>query len=365
MFDDNSSRRQRFSTVMLSATIGAAGILCALILTPFLPAIVWSFALAILFTPLDTRIRKAVPRRGLAAAATVAIVASIVVVPSIVVVGILLNEAANSASRLKPLFDAANWTRAIDNYPRLAPAIHSAVERLNIPDLIQTATAWLASWSGSFVQGSVSSVITLLLTFYFLFYSLRDRAMAVAAIGRVLPLTALEYTQLTDRITNTIFASVYGTAAVAVLQGGLGGAMFWWLDLPAPLFWGVVMGLLGIVPFLGAFVIWAPAAMFLALNGDLQSAILLTIWGTLVVGLVDNVLYPILVGRRLMLHSVLSFIAVVGGLLLFGAAGIILGPIVVAGAQTLLEIWRARTAPAAQVLHATPDGARPMIDGRS
>jgi predicted PurR-regulated permease PerM len=188
--------------------------------------------------------------------------------------------------------------------------------------------------------------------------------MAVAAIGHVLPLTAPEYTQLTGRITNTVFASVYGTAAVAVLQGGLGGAMFWWLDLPAPLFWGVMMGLLGIVPFLGAFVIWAPAAMFLALNGDLQSAILLTLWGTLVVGLVDNVLYPILVGKRLMLHSVLSFIAVVGGLLLFGAAGIILGPIVVAGAQTLLEIWRVRTAPTARALHATSDGVRPMIDPR-
>jgi predicted PurR-regulated permease PerM len=275
----------------------------------------------------------------------VAIIASIVVVPAITVVGILLNEAASSAPRLRPLLDAGNWTRAIDNYPRLAPAIHSAVERLNIPDLLQTATTWLAGWSGSFVQGSVSSVITLLLTFYFLFYSLRDRALAVAAIGGVLPLTGPEYAQLTDRITNTIFASVYGTAAVAVLQGGLGGAMFWWLDLPAPLFWGVLMGLLAIVPFLGAFVIWAPAALFLALNGEVQSAIVLTLWGTLVVGLVDNVVYPVLVGKRLMLHTVPSFIAVVGGLLLFGTSGIVLGPIVVAGAQTLLGIWRKRTVP--------------------
>ena len=145
-------------------------------------------------------------------------------------------------------------------------------------------------------------------------------------------------------ITNTIFASGYGTAAVAILQGGLGGAMFWWLDLPAPLFWGVLMGLLGIVPFLGAFVIWAPAAIVLSLNGDAPSAILLTLWGTLIVGLVDNVLYPILVGQRLMLHTVPSFIAVVGGLLVFGTSGIILGPILVAGAQTLLEIWRRRNA---------------------
>jgi len=343
MFDDNSSPRQRFSSMMLAAMIGLAAVVCALILSPFLPAIVWSFTLAILFTPLDARMRKLIPRQGLAAGATVAIVAVIAVVPAISVVGALLNEAASSAPLLEPLLDAERWTRAIDNHLPLAPAIHSVIERLNIPNLLQSATGWIASWSGSFVQGSVSGVITLLLTFYFLFYALRDREMGIAAVAGLLPLTAAEYVRLTDRITNTIFASVYGTAVVAVLQGVLGGAMFWWLDLPAPLFWGVLMGLLGIVPFLGAFVIWAPAAIFLAFNGDLQSAILLTLWGTLVVGLVDNVLYPILVGKRLMLHTVPSFIAVVGGLLLFGTSGIVLGPIIVAGAQTLLEIWRSRT----------------------
>ena len=341
MADDDPSRRHR-SNMMLTAIVGAAAILCALIIEPFLSAVVWSFALAVLFTPLDTRLRKLLPGKGLAAAASVAIVAGLVVAPAIIVLSILLTEAADSAPRLEPLLDAGNWTRAIDHYPRLAPAIHSAVQRLNIPNLLQAASAWLAGWSGSVIQGSVSSLITLLLTFYFLFYALRDREMAVAAIGRVLPLTADEYRRLTDRITNTIFASVYGTAAVATLQGGLGCAMFWWLDLPAPLLWGVLMGLLGIVPFLGAFVIWAPASIVLGLNGDVWSAILLTLWGTLVVGLVDNVLYPILVGQRLMLHTVPSFVAVVGGLLVFGTPGIILGPIIVAGAQTLLEIWRRR-----------------------
>lgn len=345
MCHDDPSHRRQSSTRMLSVMVGAAAILCAVMVFPFLSAIVWSFALAILFTPLDTWMRRLLPAPGLAAAATVAIVAGIVVVPTIAVLGILLNEAAGSAPRLRPLLEAEHWTRAIDNYPRLAPAIHSIVERLNIPDLLQTASAWLAGWSGSFIQGSVSGLIALLLTFYFLFYSLRDRDLAIDAIGRALPLTASEYTRLTDRITNTIFASVYGTAAVAVLQGGLGGAMFWWLDLPAPLFWGVLMGLLGIVPFLGAFVIWAPAALFLGLNGDVQAAILLALWGTLVIGLVDNVLYPILVGRRLMLHTVPSFIAVVGGLVLFGTSGIVLGPIIVAGAQTLLGIRRTRAAP--------------------
>ena len=342
MLDEHSTLRQRFSTILLTAAVGMGALLCYLIAVPFLPAIVWSFTLAVLFAPLDTRIRNAVRARGLAAATTLAIVAGVIVVPAITVIGFLLNEAVGSAARLNAVFDASNWTRAIDNYPRLAPAVHFAIERLDIPDLIQAVTAWLANWSGYFVKGSIASLISLLLAFYFLFYFLRDREMAIATTARALPLTEAEFTRLTDRIANTIFASVYGTAAVAVLQGGLGGAMFWWLDLPAPVFWGVMMGLLGIVPFLGAFVIWAPTAAALALTGELQSAIILTVWGTVVVGLVDNVVYPILVGRRLMLQTVPSFVAVAGGLLLFGASGVVLGPIVVAGTQTLLEIWRER-----------------------
>ncbi len=185
-------------------------------------------------------------------------------------------------------------------------------------------------------------MVSLFLTFYFLFYLLRDRVEAVAVIQRNLPLSEREFARIADRVVDTIFATVLGTAAVAVLQGGLGGAMFWWLGLPAPVFWGVLMGLLAVVPFLGAFVIWAPAAAFLALSGDYTSAIILAAWGTIVVGLVDNVVYPMLVGNKLKMHTVPSFISVVGGLMLLGGPGIVLGPLIVAVFLTLIEIWRQR-----------------------
>jgi predicted PurR-regulated permease PerM len=118
--------------------------------------------------------------------------------------------------------------------------------------------------------------------------------------------------------------------------------MFWWLDLPGPLLWGVVMGLLAVVPVFGAFVVWIPTAVALALNGNWGDAAILTLWGTLVVGLVDNLLYPILVGNRLKLHTVPSFIAIVGGLILFGTSGLILGPLIVTMTLALVEIWRSR-----------------------
>jgi len=342
MVEGQSKGRPSFTNVLLASGIFLGLVLCYFIALPFLPALVWSFTLAVMFVPLDAKIRKKWGSPGLSAGATTAIVAIIVVVPAILVIGSLLNETVKSAPLITAMANSATWTRVTADHPWLAPATSWLNARLNIQELVQAATAWLAGWSGSFVKGSVAGLVSLLLTFYFLFYLLRDRSSAVATVANMLPLSASEFSVLGDRIVNTIFASVYGTATVATLQGGLGGLMFWWLDLPAPLFWGVVMGLLAVVPFLGAFVIWGPTAIVLALSGEFVAAIQLTVWGIVVVGLVDNVLYPILVGKRLMLHTVPSFIAVAGGLVLFGPHGIVLGPVIVAGSQTLLEIWRKR-----------------------
>jgi predicted PurR-regulated permease PerM len=115
--------------------------------------------------------------------------------------------------------------------------------------------------------------------------------------------------------------------------------MFWWLGLPAPFLWGLMMSLLAIVPMLGASIIWAPAALFLALEGNIGSALMLTVWGLLIISTIDNLLRPIVVGNRLKLHTVLAFLSVVGGLLLFGTAGLILGPVTLTITIGLLESW--------------------------
>ena len=343
MLEARSLNRQTISNIALTSGLVLGAVLCYLLAIPFLAAIVWSVTLAVLFTPLDARIQKKIGSPGLSAAATVAIMTIIVIVPAILVTGTLLSEAGRSATLIGPMIDAHGWTRAIDAHPRLAPVLQWINERLDIPDLVKSSASWLAGWSGSLVRASFSGVVSLFLTFYFLFYLLRDRTEAVAVMKKNLPLSEDEFATIAGRVVDTIFATVLGTAAVAALQGGLGGAMFWWLGLPAPVFWGVMMGLLAIIPFLGAFVIWAPAAALLALSGDYRSAIILAVWGTLVVGLVDNLVYPMLVGNRLRMHTVLSFIAVVGGLMLLGAQGVVLGPLIVAVTLTLIEIWRQRT----------------------
>ena len=119
--------------------------------------------------------------------------------------------------------------------------------------------------------------------------------------------------------------------------------MFWWLGLPTPVFWGFVMGVLAIFPFLGAFVVWVPAAAILVLQGEWGSAAILALWGGVIIATVDNLLYPILVGNRLRLHTLATFIGMVGGIILFGAAGIVLGPAVIAVTLELVEIVTLRS----------------------
>ena len=317
-------------------------VVLALIAQPFVPALVWSLTLAVMFAPVERQLRTRTGSPALAASVALLLAAVLVVIPVILVVSALLDEiiagAQTYGALLSPDALRQGWPEAAAFLARFDPWF-------DLAQLRQFISAQIGLLSGRVVQESATGLVTLLLTFYFLFYLLRDKAKALAALQRLVPLDAGEFHELVAKTSQTVFASVYATAAVAALQGLLGGLMFWMRDLPAPIFWGVVMGLLAIVPFLGAFVVWVPAAIGLALAGDWGSALVLTVWGTLVVGLIDNIVYPILVGKRLSLHPMVSFIAIIGGLVLFGAHGIVLGPLVVALAQALLHIWRVRIAP--------------------
>jgi predicted PurR-regulated permease PerM len=139
-------------------------------------------------------------------------------------------------------------------------------------------------------------------------------------------------------------ATIYGNVVVALIQGVLGGIMFAFLGLPAALLWSVAMALLSLVPNAGAFVIWLPAAVFLAAQGAWTKAVILAAWGVLVVGTIDNLLYPMLVGKDTRLHTLAVFFSVVGGLLAFGAAGLVLGPTALAGTLALVNVLKRRTA---------------------
>lgn len=317
-------------------------VLCYLITAPFIPALVWSFTLAVLFAPVERILRARLRSPVLSVSIAMVIAATLVVAPVIFVSAALLESIINSMDAMSAVLSAGDGGGLSRDYPELSSVIIWLDSRLGLPQFFESFTVWLQGWGASLILGSITSVINLLLTFYFLFYMLRDRGPIVAATENLLPLSHGEFRLLAGRMEKTVFAAVYGTAAVSALQGFLGGLVFWWLDLPSPIFWGVIMGLLGIVPFLGAFIVWVPVSVALALNGQWASALILVIWGTFIVGLIDNIVYPILVGRQLALHSMLSFIAIVGGIVIFGAHGFVLGPLIVAATQSLFEVLKRR-----------------------
>jgi predicted PurR-regulated permease PerM len=346
MLTSPAQRLQPRDMAFIVLLLGGAALSLWLAL-PFLAALVWAATLAVLFDGINRAITARLGAPGFAAMVTLLLAAGIAVVPAIAITGKLLDEAVRSATLIGPLLDADAFGRALGNHPRIAAALQWAETRIDLPDLLRRLTAWLTGWSSSVLRASFTGVLDLLLTFYFLFYFLRDGRSLLADVGGALPFATAEWDMLCRRAGDTIVATAFGTVAMAALQGGLGGLMFWWLGLPAPAFWGLLMGLLAIVPFLGAFVVWVPAAVLLALAGRYGAAALLAAWGMLVVGLVDNLVYPLLVGNRLRMHTVLSFIAVVGGVFTLGTPGIVLGPLIVALSLTLLQIHRARSAASA------------------
>ena len=332
----------RRSNALLAAAVGFVLVLCSYLALPFLPVLVWSFTLAVLAHPLAARLNRRVGSPGGAAALATAVVSVAIVIPIVLVGSILLAEAVRSAATIAAMIDESALRKLSGTHPWLAPALQWLDERIDIPAMLQGGAEATARRGAAFVGGAAYWILGLLLSLYFLFYFLRDGRTAKAALAAHAPLTGDEFDHLASRVVATVKATVYGTLVVAALQGSLAGAMFWWLGLPAPVFWGVLMGLLAIVPFLGAFVVWAPVAAYLALSGDLSAALLLAGWGLDVVGLVDNIVFPILVGRQLVLHTLTSFIAIVGGLILFGSHGVILGPVLATSALTLLPILRRR-----------------------
>jgi predicted PurR-regulated permease PerM len=340
--NDWESRHHLQTLVLLLAT--ACGVyVCYRLVVPFMPALTLALALAVMFLPLQRWLEAWLKQPSLAALVAVSLIALIVLIPVTFVGHRLLLQAVSGAQLIDAKVSSGEWRRALELHPLLAWLPDRIERQIDLAGTVKSLTSWLSNAAGSIITGSMMQALSLCVTFYLLFFMLRDRSAALKSLRSRAPLTVAEMDQLLRRVSETIHATIYGLLAVAFVQGLLGGLMFWWLGLPAPLLWGVVMALLAVVPVLGAFVVWLPAALFLLVDGSVGKAVILVLWGMLVVGTIDNLLRPVLVGNRLKLHTALAFMSVVGGLLLFGAPGIILGPVALTVTGALLEIWRNRT----------------------
>lgn len=335
-----SRQRADFLVLLGATTAGIVG--CVLLSAPFLAPLVWAATLAILFAPLHARVERHLKWRNLAAVASVLIVAALVLLPTAFVIKKVVDQVASGATYFQQQVDSGAVQRFIDRNPQIAPIGNWVEHYVGLRSITAAVASQLSHVAASFVRGSLAQLLGGLLTFYLLFFFLRDRRLIVHWVQHALPLRADDTVRLLARVSDTVRATIWGTAAVSAVQGALGGLMFWILGLSAPVVWGFIMAVLSIVPVLGAFVVWIPAAVFLALEGHWSKVIVLTVWGAVVVGGIDNLLRPMWVGARLKLHTVAAFVSMLGGILLFGASGFVLGPVIVTLTLGLLNIWRPR-----------------------
>jgi predicted PurR-regulated permease PerM len=165
---------------------------------------------------------------------------------------------------------------------------------------------------------------------YVVFFLFRDGERLADKIAKTIPLREEHTERLLKQFATVVRATVKGNIVVALVQGALGGVAFLVLGVPGPMLWGAVMALFSLLPAVGAFLVWAPVAAYFFFTGELVKAVGLTLWGAVVIGLVDNFLRPILVGRDTRMPDWLVLVATLGGIVVFGLNGFVIGPVIAA-----------------------------------
>jgi len=331
-----SRARMRAIALALLAAIGMY--LCYRLTQPCIPSLVWAGALALIFAPLQRWMELKVKRPSLAALLSLVIIGLLVVVPATWFAQKLVEKATTVPQNIQKQIAAGKWHIDGEEHPHLAHFLALVEQQVATPENSSTATSWVNTSLTRLVKQSAIAAVQVSLTLYFLFYFLRDRVRVLQAIRWFLPLSDSDIDTIFARVNNTIHATLYGMLALSVLQGLLGWLMFWWLGIPSPWFWALLASLFAFVPVVDTFVLWLPAAVYLGLEGRWGEALGVAALGSLLVRGIENFLYPVLVRNRLKVPSVAIFVALVGGLLLFGWSGLVLGPVIVTVTSALLDI---------------------------
>lgn len=310
------------------------------IVWPFYGALLWGTITAILFAPLFRRLTKAMgQRRNLAAATTVIIILIIVILPLTLVAMSLVQEVSGVYRRVQSgeLDLVRFFQQILDALPAWATHLLDRFGLVNLEVMQERLSASLVKGSEFFAgqafsigQGTFDFIANLFVMLYLLFFLLRDEAELFARIKRAIPLRAEQQQGLLLKFTVVIRATVKGDLLVALLQGILGGLIFWILGIDAPLLWAVVMAFVALLPVVGAGLVWGPVAIYFLATGAVWQGLGLIAYGTLVIGLVDNFLRPILVGKDTKMPNYVVLISTLGGIATFGLNGLVIGPVIAA-----------------------------------
>src|SRR4051794_5934150 len=343
---------------LLAATLIAI-YLCWLMIAQFVEVLLWAAVLVVVFYPVHEYILRRVRSPNLAALLSCVLVAVTILGPLTLVTLAIVNQAPgafdNVQAGIDKLLDPNNRVHQyVDRWIDL-DEMKSGEWKKDLVKAVQSSGGSIAGQTLTVVGRVLLAVTKIVFVAFTMYYFFRDGERIRAALIDVLPLEHEQSEQIFSHTREVIAASVNGVVVIAAVQGTLGGIAFAILGIPSPLLWGAVMFITSMIPLGGSALVWAPAALYLLLDGHWIKALELVLWGALVIGMLDNVLRPKLVGNRTRLHELLVFFSVIGGLVVFGPLGLVVGPVVVAITLGLLDVFRQVQRP--------PAGAPPRPGG--
>jgi predicted PurR-regulated permease PerM len=335
--------KTRFRSAFLFLLVGAVTAGFVMMIRPFLLTILLAAVFTGVSYPGYRRVLRLFRgRAALAAVATLVLLVVLVIGPLFVVLAAAANEALRISETIGPRIqafvkapgDVGERLQALPGYELIEP--YRAEILLRVGDMVSGTGVFLFNALSATTRATVLFVFHFAVLLYTMFFFLIGGPRLLQGAASYLPLTDAEKHRMFDRFVSVTRATLKGTVLIGTAQGILGGLAFWVTGIEGPVFWGVVMTVLSIIPGIGGALVWVPAAVVLFAQGDVWRAVGLAAFCALVVGSVDNLLRPELVGRDTRMHELLIFFSTLGGLLMFGASGFIVGPIL---AALFLTVW--------------------------
>ncbi|MBA3650208.1 MAG: AI-2E family transporter [Chthoniobacterales bacterium] len=341
--------RETFRTAFVLLLVLAVTILFLLVTWPFLKPLLLGALLAGLFHPLYrwiTRLLKG--RESLAAALTLFILIVLVAGPIGAFIGVVVNQAIGISNDALPwvkehlgsatAFNAHDWL--VGRFPSLAAYVPQQEQITDgAAKVAKAAGAFLVAGATQITAGTATFLLNLFVLLYAMFFFMRDGRVILEKIFYYVPLDHEDEVRLLERLSSVTRATIKGTLVIGIIQGALAGIGFWVAGLEGAAFWGTIMAVLSVVPGIGAALIWVPAVIYLFIIGKTLTALLLLAWCAAVVGTIDNILRPRLVGKDAKMPDLLILVGTLGGLFLFGPIGFIVGPLVCGLFLTVWDIY--------------------------
>lgn len=332
-------RKNIFLAILMIGTIAFLWLL-----KPFAYPIFWAAVIAGLFGPLYKRVNRKLGHPNVSTAILLVVAIFVIILPLAVIASVLLAQAIDMYSALKDTEDIQQKAQGIINLLKGNPYL----QKLDLDekaltekfyDISGSISKYIVGYLTDLTQNTLLLIINFVVMLYCLFFFIRDGDRILRGALYILEMKDEIGNRLYERFTSTARATLKGTLIIGLIQGTMGGILFWAVGINSAIVWGVIMVLAAMIPGIGCAIIWAPAALIMLATGHVWEGIVLLALGSLVISSIDNILRPLLVGKDTQMHPLLIFLSTLGGIAVFGVSGFVIGPIITALLSTLWEIY--------------------------